>query len=53
MNNQISRRNLIKLLGISGVTLPLSGIAKPIEKRIRYINTMNGPHCDINIIESK
>ena len=27
MNKQISRRNLIKLLGVSGVTLPLSGLA--------------------------
>ena len=34
MNNQISRRNLIKLLGVSGMTLPLSGIANPTEKRI-------------------
>ena len=27
MNNQISRRNLVKLLGVSGITLPLAGVA--------------------------
>ena len=27
MNNQISRRNLVKLLGGSGITLPLAGVA--------------------------
>ena len=31
MNNQITRRNLLKLLGVSGVTLPLSGISKDLE----------------------
>ena len=31
MNNQITRRNLLKLLGISGVTLPLTGISKDID----------------------
>ena len=30
MNNQITRRNLLKLLGVSGVTLPLSGISKDL-----------------------
>ena len=30
MNNQITRRNLLKLLGVSGVTLPLTGISKDI-----------------------
>ena len=34
MNNQISRRNLIKLLGVSGIALPLSGLSKPIENKI-------------------
>ena len=27
MINQISRRNLVKLLGVSGITLPLAGVA--------------------------
>ena len=31
MNNQITRRNLLKLLGVSGVTLPLTGISKDID----------------------
>ncbi|MFL3001773.1 MAG: twin-arginine translocation signal domain-containing protein, partial [Cytophagales bacterium] len=31
MNNQITRRNLLKLLGVSGVALPLSGISKDLE----------------------
>ena len=31
MNNQITRRNLLKLLGVSGVALPLSGISKELE----------------------
>ena len=34
MNNQISRRNLIKLLGVSGIALPLSGLSKPIENKM-------------------
>ena len=33
MNNQITRRNLLKLLGVSGVTLPLTGISKELEIR--------------------
>ncbi len=31
MNNQITRRNLLKLLGVSGVTLPLTTIGKDID----------------------
>ena len=28
MNKEISRRNLIKLLGVSGMTIPLTGISE-------------------------
>ena len=54
MNKQISRRNLIKLLGVSGVTLPLSGLAgsnPSISKSIKKDIIELGPyaHKGINI----
>tara|TARA_E500000331_G_scaffold123316_1_gene120835 strand:- start:2529 stop:2753 length:225 start_codon:yes stop_codon:yes gene_type:complete len=38
MNNQITRRNLLKLLGVSGVTLPLAGINKDLEINSKTLN---------------
>ncbi len=38
MNNQITRRNLLKLLVVSGVTLPLAGINKDLEINSKTLN---------------
>ncbi len=38
MNNQITRRNLLKLLGVFGVTLPLTGIIKDLEINSKTLN---------------
>ena len=38
MNNQITRRNLLKLLGVSGITLPLTGISKDLEINSKTLN---------------
>ena len=43
MNNQISRRNLIKLLGVSSISLPLTGFTKPLEKTILKNTDKNSP----------
>ena len=37
MNNQITRRNLLKLLGGSGVALPLTGISKELDIKTNSI----------------
>ena len=43
MNNQLSRRNLIKLLGVSGITLPLSGLAKAEKLKLNASKIKKGP----------
>ena len=43
MNKEISRRNLIKLLGVSGITLPLTGLAQPLKETVSINKNKNTP----------